>query len=123
MRVSKQTILSAALLGTGVPFRNVSLTQRYLPSLAAMANHCAGIRRTGSAALDLAYVACGRLDGFLEFGLHPWDIAAGSLLVKEAGGLMSDLQGGENYFDQGDVIAGTPKIVKSILQTLVPMIT
>ncbi|STX50690.1 myo-inositol-1(or 4)-monophosphatase [Legionella busanensis] len=121
IRVSKQTLLNAALLGTGVPFRNALLTQRYLPTFEAIATKCAGVRRTGSAALDLAYVACGRLDGFWEFGLRPWDLAAASLLVKEAGGLVSDLEGGESYFDHGDVIAGTPKIFKSILQTLAPI--
>lgn len=122
IRVSKQTQLNASLLGTGFPFRNVALAQRFLPTFEALIGKCAGVRRTGSAALDLAYVASGRLDGFWEFGLRPWDIAAGSLLVKEAGGLISDLQGGEDYMKQGDVVAGTPKIFKSLLQTFMPII-
>lgn len=122
LRVSKQTQLSAALLASGVPLRNVALSQRYFPTLEAMIGKCAGVRRTGSAALDLAYLACGRLDGFWEFGLRPWDIAAGSLLVQEAGGLISDLQGGEDYLKHGDVVAGTPKVFKSLLQTLIPVL-
>lgn len=121
LRVSKQTQLSGALLGTGFPFRNVALAKRYLPTFEALFGKCAGVRRTGSAALDLAYVASGRLDGFWEFGLRPWDIAAGCLLVQEAGGLISDLQGGDDYLRQGDIIAGTPKVFKSLLQTLVSM--
>ncbi len=121
LRVSKQTQLSGALLGTGFPFRNIALAQRYLPTFEALFGKCAGVRRTGSAALDLAYVASGRLDGFWEFGLRPWDIAAGSLLVQEAGGLISDLQGSEDYLRQGDVVAGTPKVFKSLLQTLMPV--
>lgn len=118
IRVSKQTQLSAALLGTGVPFRDIHLAQRYLPTFEAMMGKCAGVRRTGSAALDLAYVASGRLDGFWEFGLRPWDIAAGAFLIREAGGLISDVQGGEDFLNHGDVIAGTPKVFKSLLQTL-----
>lgn len=80
------------------------------------------MRRAGSAALDLAYVACGRLDGFWEFGLAPWDVAAGALLIKEAGGLVGDLQGGENYLQTGDIVAGNPKIFKALLQAVAPFI-
>ncbi|BCA95748.1 inositol monophosphatase [Legionella antarctica] len=120
IRVSKQTQLSASLLGTGVPFRDMALAQRYLPTFEALLGKCAGVRRTGSAALDLAYVASGRLDGFWEFGLRPWDIAAGSLLIREAGGLISDLQGGDDFLKHGDTVAGTPKVFKSLLQTLSP---
>jgi myo-inositol-1(or 4)-monophosphatase len=122
MRVSKQTQLNAALLGIGFPHRNVAVGQRYLPTFEALMAKCAGIRRTGSAALDLAYVASGRLDGLWEFGLRPWDLAAGSLLVKEAGGLVSDLYGGEDYLKQGDIVAGTPKVFKALLQTLMPVV-
>ena len=93
-----------------------------MPTFESLIGKCAGVRRTGSAALDLAYVASGRLDGFWEFGLKPWDIAAGSLLIQEAGGLISDLQGGEDYLNNGDVIAGTPKVFKSLLQTIVPAV-
>ncbi|MCX7116978.1 MAG: inositol monophosphatase family protein [Legionellales bacterium] len=118
LRVSKQIQLSHALLGTGFSFRDPNIKKRYLPTFEALFGNCAGIRRTGSAALDLAYVASGRLDGFWEFGLRPWDIAAGSLLIQEAGGFISDLKGGENYLAHGDVVAGTPKVFKSLLQTL-----
>ncbi|CEK11226.1 inositol monophosphatase family protein [Legionella hackeliae] len=122
IRVSKKTQLSDALLGTGFPFRNIHLAKRYLPTFEALIGKCAGVRRTGSAALDLAYVASGRLDGFWEFGLRPWDIAAGTLLIREAGGLISSLDGGEDYMKQGDVAAGTPKVFKALLQTLMPVI-
>ena len=79
------------------------------------------MRGTGSAALDLAYVASGRLDGVWNLGLKPWDIAAGSLLIQEAGGLISDMEGGEAYLKHGDVVAGTPKVFKALLQTLAPV--
>lgn len=122
MRVSKQTQLTSALLGTGFPFRNKAIAERYLPTFASLIGNCAGVRRTGSAALDLAYVASGRLDGLWEFGLRPWDIAAGSLLIREAGGLISDMRGGEDYLKQGNVVAGNPKVFKALLQTLMPVI-
>ncbi|MCL5272649.1 MAG: inositol monophosphatase [Gammaproteobacteria bacterium] len=122
IRVSKQTLLSASLLGTGVPFRNLALAQRYLPTFEALMGKCTGVRRTGSAALDLAYVASGRLDGFWELGLRPWDIAAGSLLIREAGGLISDVQGGDDFLQHGDVVAGTPKVFKTLLQTISPVL-
>lgn len=122
IRVSKKTQLNASLLGTGVPFRDFNLAQRYLPTYEALMGKCAGVRRTGSAALDLAYVASGRLDGFWEPGLRPWDIAAGSLLICEAGGLISDAQGGDNFLQNGNVVAGTPKVFKALLQTIGPVL-
>lgn len=122
IRVSKQTLLSASLLGTGFSFRDDALSQRYLPTFNTLFSKCAGMRRTGSAALDLAYVASGRLDGFWEFGLRPWDIAAGSLLIREAGGLISDAQGADDFLKSGDVVAGTPKVFKSLLQTISPVL-
>jgi len=118
MRVSKTTQLNQAMLGSSLPVRHVARAERYLQSYQGFIGHCAGMRSTGSVALDLAYVAMGRLDGFFAFSMQPWDIAAGVLLVQEAGGLISDLQGGEDYFRQGDVVAGTPKVFKSVLQTL-----
>jgi myo-inositol-1(or 4)-monophosphatase len=121
IRVSKQTQLSASLLGTGVPLRDVALAQRYFPTFEAMIGKCSGVRRTGSAALDLAYVASGRLDGFWEFGLRSWDIAAGSLLIREAGGLISDIHGGDDFLNNGNVVAGTPKVFKSLLQIISPI--
>lgn len=120
LRVSSQNLLSSSLIGTGVPFKDPKLASRYLPTFEALIGKCAGVRRTGSAALDLAYLASGRLDGFWEMGLRPWDIAAGSILVKEAGGLISDAQGSEDFLKTGDVVAGTPKIFKSLLQTISP---
>ncbi|HRE15906.1 MAG TPA: inositol monophosphatase family protein, partial [Rhodocyclaceae bacterium] len=77
---------------------------------------CVGLRRPGAASLDLAYVACGRYDGFFEFGLAPWDMAAGALLISEAGGLVSDLKGEANYLSTGNIVAGTPKIFSPLLQ-------
>jgi len=123
LRVSTQTQLSEALLCTGFQMRNADIMKKALPAFEALAGKCAGIRRTGSAALDLAYVAAGRTDGFWEFGLRPWDIAAGCLLVKEAGGLIADTQGGETYLKSGDIVAGNPKIFKSLLQMIVPTTT
>jgi myo-inositol-1(or 4)-monophosphatase len=122
IRVSRKSDLDTALLGTGFPFRELSNLKTYLSTLEAFLPKCAGIRRAGSAALDLAYVAAGRLDGFWEFGLKPWDIAAGALLIHEAGGFVSDPVGGESYLECGDIVAGCPKIAKKILQTLHPLV-
>lgn len=118
IRVSKQVLLSASLLGAGMSLRDEALAQRYFPTMQALVGKCAGVRRTGSAALDLAYVASGRLDGYWEFGLRPWDVAAGSLLIREAGGLISDTSGGDEFLKSGDVVAGTPKVFKSLLQSV-----
>jgi myo-inositol-1(or 4)-monophosphatase len=120
LRVSKQTQLNMALLGAAFPLQETAAVERYLASFNALFSHSAGIRRMGSAALDLAYVASGRLDGFWAFDLKPWDIAAGLLLVQEAGGLVSDYQGGETYWERGDIVAGTPKVFKALLQRLCP---
>jgi myo-inositol-1(or 4)-monophosphatase len=122
IRVSKQTKLSESLLATGVPLRDVVLAERYLPTLKALIGNCLGMRRTGSAALDLVYVASARLDGLWKLGLRPWDVAAGALILREAGGMISDPQGGENFLQSGDVIAGTPKVFKSLLQLLSPIL-
>ena len=89
---------------------------QYAATLSDIAGRCAGIRRAGAASLDLAYVAAGRLDGFWEMGLAPWDIAAGALLIKEAGGLISDFTGAEKYLESGNVVAGNPRAFKSVLQ-------
>jgi myo-inositol-1(or 4)-monophosphatase len=102
------------LVGTGFPIRQLNHLDSFMGSLAAVIPHTAGVRRTGSAALDLAYVAAGRLDGFWEFGLAPWDIAAGALLVREAGGIVTDCEGGENYMDSGNIIAAGPKVVPEL---------
>ena len=118
IRVTKCDRMERALLGTGFPFRNFDHTDAYLAVFKDLAKRTSGIRRAGSAALDLAYVACGRFDGFWEFGVFPWDIAAGCLLVTEAGGLVSDLSGSENHLKTGNLIAGTPKIFAPMLQII-----
>jgi myo-inositol-1(or 4)-monophosphatase len=118
MRVSKQKHLEGALLGTGFPFKEQERLDEYLDSFRALFPMTAGIRRAGAASLDLAYVACGRLDGFWELGLKPWDIAAGALLIKEAGGLVSGLDSKDSYLENGDIVAGNPEIRDEILNNL-----
>lgn len=121
IRVSNQKSLEGALLGTGFPFKNQEYLDVYLQTFRALFSMTAGIRRPGSAALDLAYVASGRLDGFWEIALNDWDMAAGTLLVTEAGGLVSDFAGGNNYLKSGNIICGTPKVFKAILQKIHPI--
>ncbi|RTK98504.1 MAG: inositol monophosphatase [Lysobacterales bacterium] len=123
IRVKPAAGLDGALLGTGFPFRVPRHMPAYLACFAALAEHCGEMRRAGSAALDLAYVAAGRLDGFWEIGLAEWDMAAGVLLVQEAGGLVGDFGGGAEYFRTGNVVAGTPKVFKGLLQTIQPHLT
>lgn len=110
IRVGQQYRLREALLGTGLPFRNLERLDPYLPTLREMCRCTAGVRRFGSAALDLAWVACGRLDGFWEFDLKPWDLAAGLLLIRESGGIATSLQLREECLDTGEVVAGNPQI-------------
>lgn len=110
IRVSKRDKIADGLIGTGFPFRDYKGLDEYVKMFRVMTEHCAGLRRPGAAALDLAYVACGRLDGFFEKGLKPWDIAAGSLLITEAGGIVGTFEGEADYLYKGDVIAGNPKI-------------
>ena len=120
LRVSKRDKLAGALIGTGFPFRDVDVLDQYLQMFRIMTEKCAGLRRPGSAALDLAYVAAGRLDGFFEKGLKSWDMAAGSLLITEAGGIMANFSGESDYLDHGDVIAGNPKVFAQMLTLLGP---
>lgn len=122
LRVTSRKNLEGGLIGTGFPFRpdQQAHMDNYLGMFKDVARQTAGIRRAGAASLDLAYVAAGRLDGFFEFGLQPWDIAAGDLLIRESGGLVSDFAGGHNYLDSGNVVAGNPKLLKSLLTTLSP---
>lgn len=120
IRVAKRNSLEGALLGTGFPFRQQHLLDMYLATFKALHADTAGIRRAGSAALDLAFVAAGRLDGFWEFGLSPWDMAAGALLIQEAGGLVSDMGGGHEFMDSGNIVAGSPKVFKAMLQHIRP---
>lgn len=122
IRVSQRKDLDGSLIGTGFPFRADQDLEKYIDTFRAIAPKTAGIRRAGSAALDLAYVAAGRLDGFWEFGLKPWDIAAGALLIEEAGGLVGDMQGGNSHFESGNLVCGNPKVFKALLQTLRPHI-
>jgi myo-inositol-1(or 4)-monophosphatase len=82
----------------------------------------AGVRREGAASLDLCNVACGRVDGFWEFNLKPWDIAAGSLLVQEAGGIVTDMKGEQDWFESGDIVAASPKILAQVLHLLAPQV-
>ena len=118
IRVSRRTKFGEALIGTGFPYRMFDKIDLYLSIFKELAEKTAGQRRPGAASLDLAYVACGRYDGFWEFGLAPWDMAAGSLLISEAGGLVSDLRGEANYLDTGNIIAGTPKVFAPLLKII-----
>ena len=120
IRVSGRRSSSGALYGTGIPFNSPSFDHMgsYLKTMREFAKNSAGIRRMGVASLDLAYVAAGRLDVFWEMYLNPWDIAAGALIVREAGGMVSDFQGGEKYLTTGHILASTPKLFKSSLQTI-----
>jgi len=120
IRVATRKSTQGALFGTGIPFSNMDLYDLHQQTIRALIPGSAGIRRAGSAALDLAYVAAGRLDGFWEFGLHPWDMAAGILLVEEAGGLTGDLHGGVKHMESGDILAANPKMFKTMLQLLQP---
>ena len=118
IRVSRRTKLQDSLIGTGFPYRMFEHIDLYLAIFKELAQKTAGQRRPGAASLDLAYVACGRYDGFWEFGLAPWDMAAGALLIAEAGGLISDLRGDANYLETGNVIAGTPKVFAPLLKLI-----
>ena len=124
IRVSKLPSLEGALLGTGIPFRERQTEHmaEYIRSMETLAANSGGIRRAGAAALDLAYVAAGRLDAFWEIGLAPWDIAAGALLVREAGGLVADFNGGEDFLESGNVVCGNPKCFKAVLQVVKPLL-
>jgi myo-inositol-1(or 4)-monophosphatase len=118
IRVSRRTKLQEALIGTGFPFRVFEHLDAYLAMFRELLPKTAGIRRPGAAALDLAYVAAGRLDGFWEIGLAPWDMAAGSLLITEAGGLVGDLGGEAGYLASGNIVGGSPKIFHQLLQVI-----
>ena len=123
IRVSNRKGLDGALLGTGFPFKAQQHLETYLDMFRALFPLTAGIRRPGSAALDLAYVAAGRLDGFWEIGLNIWDMAAGVLLIQEAGGISSDFVGGHDYLANGNLVSGNPKVFAEILKTIHPYVT
>ncbi len=120
IRVTQRKGLEGALIGTGFPYRDHSQLDAYLAMFRDMIKDTAGIRRPGSAALDFAYVAAGRLDGFWELGLSEWDFAAGALLVKEAGGVVTDIGGGDRYLESGNVIGGGLKTHDAMLRLIKP---
>ncbi|MAS83850.1 MAG: inositol monophosphatase [Legionellales bacterium] len=116
IRVSSKKELDGALLGTGFPYSDEKAMLKFIESYKALFPKVAGIRRAGVASLDLAYVASGRLDGFWEFNLKPWDIAAGVLLIQEAGGISAELSGGLDYLESGNIISANPKLLKAMLK-------
>ena len=120
IRVSGRTRLAEALVGTGFPYRSGQDggMAPYLALLELVLKESAGVRRPGAAALDLAYVAAGRLDGFWEFGLKSWDVAAGAVLIREAGGIVSGIDGSETFLDAGHVLAGSPKIYTALARLM-----
>jgi myo-inositol-1(or 4)-monophosphatase len=118
LRVSTRAKLAESLIGTGFPFRDLAHLDEYMTAFKAVTRETAGIRRAGAAALDLAYVAAGRLDGFWEIGLSPWDMAAGALLVLEAGGLVTDFDGEAHYLERGNVVCGAPKVFAPLLRVV-----
>jgi myo-inositol-1(or 4)-monophosphatase len=124
IRVSRQPNLEGALLATGFPYRNDQQLKVDLAMLERLIPQVSGIRRAGSAALDLAWTAAGRVDGFWELNLNAWDLAAGALLVEEAGGMVTDAQGGDDYLESGNIVAGgldlqphLQRLLKARLQT------
>ncbi len=120
LRVSKRTRMAESLIGTGFPFRKGDNFQRYVKMFSEIMQNCAGVRRPGAAALDLCYVAAGHYDGFFETGLNPWDIAAGSLMITEAGGLIGNFTGESDFLYQREVVAGNPKVYGQMVSILAP---
>ncbi len=118
IRVSPQKTLDGALLATGFPFGDNPKVDEFINSFKSLYSSIAGIRRAGVASLDLAYVACGRFDGFWEYSLKPWDIAAGVLIIQEAGGISSEISGGVDFMESGNIVSANPKLIKAILQKI-----
>lgn len=115
IRVSGNKDLDRSLIGTGFPYRQADEDlDPYLAMLSKIIRNTSGVRRPGAAALDLCYVACGRLDAFFETGLKPWDLAAGTLIIREAGGIISGMDGSEKHLESGHVLAGTPRIYRGL---------
>lgn len=123
VRVGDANETTHGIIATGFPFKARQHTETYFNMLAEVFNNCADVRRTGSAALDLAYVAAGRFDGMFEIGLKPWDILAGDLICREAGATVTDFVGGHNYVQTGNIVAGSPKITISLVKTLRPLLS
>jgi myo-inositol-1(or 4)-monophosphatase len=120
LRVSRRIRLADSLIGTGFPFRKGDSLKRYMKMFEEVSQECAGLRRPGAASLDLCYVAAGYLDGFFETGLSPWDVAAGSLLITEAGGLIGNFTGDADFLYQREVVCGTPKVYGQLVNLLAP---
>jgi myo-inositol-1(or 4)-monophosphatase len=120
IRVSRRIQMNECLIATGFPVTDMSYLDQYLAMFKDILPKTAGIRREGSAALDLCNTACGRVDGYWEMNLKPWDIAAGALIVQEAGGIVTDLTGEDGWLDSGDVVAGSPKVLGQLLHLLAP---
>jgi len=118
IRVSARANLADALIATGMPFKGKPKHPRYMETMAAVTPEVAGIRRFGAAALDLAWVAAGRVDGFWEYGLHPWDMAAGIVLILEAGGAVTDMDGGDEMLARGEILAATPALQKPLARLI-----
>ena len=123
IRVSNRAKLQESIIGTGFPFRDFEHLDTYIAMFKDMIKKTTGLRRPGSAALDLAYVAAGWYDGFWEIGLSRWDIAAGGLLIQEAGGIVGDFEGNESWLETGNIAAGNPKVFAQMLQVLSPHLT
>lgn len=120
LRVSRRTELSNSLIGTGIPVLDWAGRESFAPQLEQVSNHVAGIRRLGTASLDFAYVAAGRLDGFWEYGLKPWDMAAGIVVVREAGGLVGRLEGDDDLLSPGTLVIGNEAIYPQLIDLLRP---
>lgn len=118
IRVSNRIELNQCLIGTGFPVVDQSMMDTYLAILKDFLSKTAGARREGAASLDLCALATGRFDGFFEFNLKPWDIAAGALIAKEAGAIVTDMQGEQNWLDSGDIVAANPKVLAQMLQII-----
>ncbi len=118
IRVSNTLNMQEALIGTGFPFREQDNYDAYMRVLRPLMEESAGLRRPGSAALDLCWTACGRYDAFWESGLKPWDLAAGSLIALEAGAFVTDFEGEDGYLQSGNIVAGTPKIFVPLLANI-----
>lgn len=118
IRIDEKRGLDGAIVATGFPFKQKQHAPAYMKIMTAMFDKCADFRRTGSAALDLCYVASGRVDAFFEIGLKPWDFLGGKLIIREAGGIVTDFVGGHNYLASGNLVAGSPRVVKDILSVM-----
>ncbi|MDP4535470.1 inositol-1-monophosphatase [Alkalimonas collagenimarina] len=123
IRVGNRPDLTGAMLATGFPFKQKQHLNTYSAIFNSLFPAVADMRRAGSAALDLAYVAAGRIDGFWEMGLKPWDTAAGELLVREAGGMVTDFAGGNNHMKSGNIVAASPKVLQGMLKNMRPHLT